>query len=70
MTYLQIMCAALLTLATSVVAEELPDVSDDHYHLRSLKIENGPQYLPARVPLGPNFVSLCPPALGNRYFFH
>ena len=34
MNYLQILCAALLTLATSVVAEELPDVSDDHYHLR------------------------------------
>jgi lysophospholipase L1-like esterase len=34
MTYLQIMCVALLTLATSVVAEDLPDVSDDHYHLR------------------------------------
>jgi len=34
MTYLQIMSVALMMLSTSVVADELPDVSDDHYHLR------------------------------------
>ena len=34
MTYLQIMCAALLALSASVVAEDLPNVSDDHYHQR------------------------------------
>ena len=27
------MCVALLMVSTSVVAEDLPDVSDDHYHL-------------------------------------
>ena len=34
MTYLQIMSVALLMLSTSVVADELPAVSADHYHLR------------------------------------
>ena len=34
MTYLQIMSVALMMLSTSVVADELPDVSDDHYHRR------------------------------------
>ena len=34
MTYLQIMCVALLTLSSSAIAEDIPDVSDDHYHLR------------------------------------
>ena len=36
MSFLKMMCVAfaLLTLSITVVAEDLPDVSDDHYHLR------------------------------------